>query len=136
MPSAKTSTFIRLFDCLCIFMQHLFRSLLPFIIARCRVALFGFVPPQTLPPASTNGFSLCGGHFAFSRATGVLVQRFALNSSIDLLFALTADAFCLRRVFAEPPRDCAFCLGRAFSFGISPTLPFCLTPPFFYYIII
>ena len=48
MPSAKTSTFIRLFDCLCIFMQHLFRSLLPFIIARCRVPLFGFVTSQTL----------------------------------------------------------------------------------------
>ena len=38
-------------------------------------------------------------------AVGAPSSPFALNSSIDLLFALTADAFCLRRIFAEPPRD-------------------------------
>lgn len=38
-------------------------------------------------------------------AVGAPSSPFALNSSIDLLFALTADAFCLRRIFADPPRD-------------------------------
>ena len=38
-------------------------------------------------------------------AVGAPSSPFALNSSIDLLFALTADAFCLRRIFAELPRD-------------------------------
>ena len=57
-----------------------------------------------LPLAAKTDLSL-RQFLCVSRATGVPVQRFALNSSIDLLFALTADAFCLRRIFAEPPRD-------------------------------
>ncbi len=57
-----------------------------------------------LPLAAKTDLSLRQS-LCVSRATGVPVQRFALNSSIDLLFALTADAFCLRRIFAEPPRD-------------------------------
>ena len=88
-----------------------------------------------LPLAAKTDLSLRQS-LCVSRATGVPVQRFALNSSIDLLFALTADAFCLRRIFAEPPAIAALCLGYAFSFSLFPTLPFCLTALFFYYIII
>lgn len=61
-------------------------------------------PPCRLPLAAKTDLSLRQS-LCVSRATGVPVQRFAPNSSIDLLFALTADAFCLRRIFAEPPRD-------------------------------
>ena len=69
-------------------------------------------------------------------AVGAPSSPFALNSSIDLLFALTADAFCLRRILPSCPAIAALCLGYAFSFSLFPTLPFCLTALFFYYIII
>lgn len=73
-----------------------------------------------------------------SRATGVPVQRFALNSSIDLLFALTADAFCLRRIFAEPriaARPAVFVgarlhsvFPRSYSLFFDFSISFCLMP--------
>ena len=139
LSSAKTSTFIGfllvmhiyalhfsyiahgLYDLPCLFASILFR--------RCR-----------LPLASTNMFRLFGCVFAFSlvsptpRSTlcAQLVNRFAF-----LLCSLTVDALLSPTCFSDRrPEIAALFLGYTFSFSLSPTLPFCLTPLFFYYIII
>ena len=112
LPSAKTSMFIgllALYAYLCIVFYALHRfassalSLCP-ILFRHRLFL--------LPHRMDLVFATAALHFLvqpsspfIAFAVGAPSSPFALNSSIDLLFALTADAFCLRRIFAEPPRD-------------------------------
>ena len=106
LPSAKTSMFIGLFGSLCIFIHRLFRSLLTVYHRSLPCRFVRFCSPQTLPPASTNGFSLCDGRFAFSRATVVPVHRFCRRRALFSLCAQLVNrfAFCFdcRRLLSSP----------------------------------
>ena len=131
---------------LCIFMHCIFHAFRTFCMI-CLVSLLQFFSAVAACLSPLNGFVFAAAPMRFSCFAGAPVHRFfvvalfslcvhLVNRFAFLLCSLTADAFCLRRIFAEPPRDCRSLFRHSLSFSLFPTLPFCLTPLFFYYIII
>ena len=114
LPSAKTSMFIGLlivYAYLFIVFSLSFNRLSSLVAVSLCSVLFRH-RLFLLPQRTDLVFATAALHFLvqpssllIAFAVGAPSSPFALNSSIDLLFALTADAFCLRRIFAEPPRD-------------------------------